>query len=93
MAFAAGLPIGDSPGTAVLPGKLGLVLLGTRGGLLLGRLGLLPGAWGGLSPGTLGLLGLVVPGFVVVCATRTENAAAHTAMMPKYFIGFIISLS
>jgi len=101
MAFAPGLPIGDIPGTAVLPGKaglgvpgmFGLVLPGTRGGLLPGRLGLLPGTRGGLLPGTLGLLGLVVPGFVVVCPTRTENAATHTATIPKYFICFIRPLS
>jgi hypothetical protein len=75
----------------VLPGTLGGLLPGTRGGL--GTLGgLLPGARGGLGtrgglfPGTLGLLGLV-------CATRTENATRHVAMMPKYFICFIRSLS
>jgi hypothetical protein len=108
VAIGAGLPNGDLPGTAVLPGKaglgvpgmlgmlpgrLGLVLPGTRGGLFPGTLGgLLPGARGGLGtlgglfPGTLGLLGLV-------CAIRTENAAMHTATMPKYFICFISSLS
>jgi len=68
-------------------GRLGFVLPGTRGGLLPGTLGgLLPGTRGGLFPGTLGLLGLV-------CAIRTENAATHTATMPKYFICFIRSLS
>jgi hypothetical protein len=103
MGVIEGMAIGDIPGTAVLPGKaglgvpgrlgmlplgrLGLVLPGTRGGLLPGRLGgLLAGTRGGLFPGTLGLLGLV-------CATRTENAAAHTAMMPEYFICLIRSLS